>query len=60
MNFKLKFFIIFFLFLNNCEQSLSKKSRIINIEQTDRYKNLGFALIYNDNLENIKKIKVDL
>ena len=57
MNFKLKFFIIFFLFLNNCEQSLSKKSRIINIEQTDRYKNLGFALIYNDNLENIKKIE---
>ena len=57
MNFKLKLFIIFFLFLNNCEQSLSKKSRIINIEQTDRYKNLGFALIYNDNLENIKKIE---
>jgi len=57
MNFKLKLFIIFFLFLNNCEQSLSKKNRIINIEQTDRYKNLGFALIYNDNLENIKKIE---
>ena len=57
MNFKHKLFIIFFLFLNNCEQSLSKKSRIINIEQTDRYKNLGFALIYNDNLENIKKIE---
>ena len=55
MNFKLKLFIIFFLFLNSCEQSLSKRSQIINIDQTNRYKNSGFALIYNDNLDNVKK-----
>ncbi len=57
MNFKLKLFIIFLFFLNSCEQTLSKKSRIISFDQTDRYKNLGFALIYNDNLKNIKKIE---
>ena len=57
MNFKLKLLLIFLLIFNSCEQSLSKKSRIINIEQTVRYKNLGFALIYNDNLENIKKFE---
>ena len=57
MNFKLKLIIIFLFFLNSCEQSISKKNRIINIDQTDRYKNSGFALIYNDNLENIKKIE---
>ena len=57
MNFKSKLFIIFLLFLNNCEQSTLKNSRIINIDQTERYKNSGFALIYNDNLENIKMIE---
>ena len=57
MNYKLKLLIIFLFFLNSCDQSLSKKNQIINIDQNDRYKNLGFALIYNDNLENIKKIE---
>ena len=30
---------------------------MINVNKTDRYKNSGFALIYNDDLENIKKIE---
>ena len=30
---------------------------MINVNKADRYKNSGFALIYNDDLENIKKIE---
>ena len=53
-----KFFKIFFLgfFLLGCEQSLQSVSKKKDIIIEKKYKNLGFALIYSENLDNIKKI----
>jgi len=55
MNYKiLLIFLISFVFLG-CEQNISKINKIdINIQK--RYSNTGFALIYDENLEKIKKI----
>ena len=52
-----KFIFIFLLLLNSCDQSIYKNKENTNIIIFDRYKNSGFALIYNDNLEHIKKIE---
>ena len=57
MNYKLIIYLIFSLFLLSCEQSLNKKSNKIDIKIENRYKNSGFALIYNENLSNIKKLE---
>ena len=55
---KYKFYIkfVFFLFIFGCNQS-SYKINKIDISAESGYKNSGFALIYNDELENIKKIE---
>ena len=55
MNYKiLLIFLISFVFLG-CEQNISKINKIdINIQK--RYSNTGFALIYDENLEKIRKI----
>ena len=57
MNYKLIIYLIFSLLLLSCEQSLNKKSNKIDIKIENRYKNSGFALIYNENLSNIKKLE---
>ncbi len=52
MNYKFLILILVGLFLSNCEKN-------INITQnlsTNKYKNSGFALVYNDNL-NLKKLE---
>ena len=54
MNYKL--IIIFLFILSSCDQSIYKKSKKTNTVIFDRYKNSGFALIYSDNLKDIKKI----
>ncbi len=56
MNYKFFTIILLSLFLISCDQSLQSISekKIIKIEK--KYKNLGFALIYDDNLDKIKKI----
>ncbi len=55
MNYKiLLIFLISFVFLG-CEQNVNKINKIdINIQK--RYSNTGFALIYDENLEKIRKI----
>ena len=56
MNYK-KFIIIFLsLILSSCNQSTNKKTQLINSSYDDKYKNIGFALIYNENLKDIKKL----
>ena len=50
MNYKLIIYICFCAFLFSCEQSTNNKSKKIIIETSDRYKNYGFALVYNKNL----------
>ena len=52
-----KFIFIFLLLLNSCDQSIYRNKQNTNTIIFDRYKNSGFALIYNDNLEDIKKIE---
>ena len=56
---KFKFYIkfIFLLFIFGCNQSSYNKINKIDISLESGYKNSGFALIYNDKLENIKKLE---
>ena len=55
MNYKL-FLIIIFLLLNNCNQTISSKSKIIDFDYENRYRNSGFALIYDEKLTKIKRL----
>ena len=60
MNYKNIFIIFFFIFLLGCEQyNVSEKNTYQDIQS--KYKNSGFALIYNDILNDQKKIsrKID-
>ena len=56
---KYKFYInlIFFFLLLSCNQSSYNKFNKIDIIGESGYKNSGFALIYDDKLENIKKLE---
>ena len=56
MNYKILIIIILF-FIQSCEISDNSLSKKINIEEKSKYKNSGFALIYNDNLGDIKKLE---
>ncbi len=44
------------LFLLGCEQNISISSKKNDLNLEDRYKNLGFALVYNKDLMKIKKL----
>ena len=57
MNYKILIFSFISLFLFGCEQIKTNKSNKIIFKPENNYKNLGFALIYNSNLENIKKLE---
>ena len=57
MNYKILIFSFISLFLFGCEQINTNKSSKIIFKPENSYKNLGFALIYNNNLENIKKLE---
>ena len=55
MNYRLIIYLLFSFFLLSCDQSLSKKTKKIELKIENRYKNSGFALIYDENLSKIKK-----
>ncbi len=55
MNYKFFLFLLFSFFLNSCDQSTTSKSKKINFDYENRYKNSGFALIYDEKLK-IKKL----
>ena len=57
MNFRFFIRFVFFLLIFGCNQSSNNKVKKIDISVESGYKNSGFALIYNDNLENIKKLE---
>ena len=57
MNYKKIVFIFFALFIYGCEPSISNKNKKISFDLENKYKNSGFALIYNDNLKDMKKIE---
>ena len=56
MNYRIFYLIISCLFLFSCNQTTFDKSKNVNIEIKNKYKNLGFALISNDELKDIKKL----
>ena len=60
MNFKFLLLIIAFFILSACNKEIHKDKKI-NIISEQKYKNTGFALIYNDTLKKEKKIskKID-
>ena len=53
-----KFLLILFIsiFLISCDQSLNTTSLKKNVKIEKKYSNLGFALVYKENLQKIKKI----
>ena len=57
MNYRLIIYLLFSFFLFSCDQSLSKKTKKIELKIENRYKNSGFALIYDENLSKIKKLE---
>jgi hypothetical protein len=58
MNYK-SLLIVFFIFLLGCEQN-NPNINAINQEIVTKYKNSGFALIYNPVLKKEKKISKKL
>ena len=56
MNYNICLILFLSLFLSNCETSSYQSSKKINLEIKERYKNSGFALVYNSNQKDIKKI----
>ena len=56
MSYKNIIFIFFIFFIYGCEP-INVKNKKLNFEIENRYKNSGFALIYNDNLDDIKEIE---
>ena len=57
MNYKIIITIFFSAFLFGCNQDININTKNNDIKLTKRYNNLGFALIYNDNLKKIKKLE---
>ena len=55
MKFKNIIFLILFTFLFGCEQLKKNNSSKLNFKPEKKYKNIGFALIYNDDLD-LKKL----
>jgi len=56
MSYKNIIFIFLIFFIYGCEP-INVKNKKLNFEIENRYKNSGFALIYNDELDGIKKIE---
>ncbi len=54
--FKIIGVVLLYLIITSCDQAKINNSKKIDIDLNNRYKNIGFALIYEDNLENIKKL----
>ena len=56
MNYNICLIFFLSLFLFNCETSNYQSSKKINLEIKERYKNSGFALVYNSSQKDIKEI----
>tara|TARA_Y200000002_G_scaffold379479_1_gene388821 strand:- start:621 stop:1373 length:753 start_codon:yes stop_codon:yes gene_type:complete len=56
MNYSFFIKFLFCLFLLSCNQSFNNEVKKINLSTENKYQNSGFALVYNDSFNNIKKI----
>ena len=57
MNCKIIIIIFFSFFFFGCENVSNNKSNKIKFDLENKYKNLGFALVYNDDFNDIKKLE---
>ena len=57
MNYKTILSIFFILILTGCDQYVAENIKKNDFRTKERYSNSGFALIYDDNLVNIKKLE---
>ena len=57
MSCKIFSYLLLVLFIYGCDLSSSNKKSSINLLPINNYKNDGFALIYNNNLDDIKKLE---
>jgi len=56
MNYKTVLIILVSIFLHGCDPKITK-NKDLSFIVNDRYSNSGFALIYSDDLKNIRKIE---
>ena len=56
MNYKTVLIVLVSIFLHGCDPKITK-NKDLSFIVNDRYSNSGFALIYNDDLKNIRKIE---
>ena len=57
MNYRIIFFYLSIFFVYGCELSNKNKSSNIYFTPKNNYENSGFALIYNNDLDDIKKLE---
>ena len=57
MNYKSILIIILSLILYSCENNIGNNSKKINLNLEKKYRNTGFALIYNDKLKNMSQFR---
>ena len=56
MNYKIVFIFLITTILFGCDQNI-KRSKTIDIDIKEKYSNAGFALIYDETLDKVKKIE---
>ena len=56
MNYKFFFILLSVLFIYGCETTNNDMLKTEKFDVVQRYKNLGFTLIFDGNLDNIKKL----
>jgi hypothetical protein len=52
-----KFFLLILLFLSYGCNQYTNEQNLIKIKPAQKYKNTGFALVYDENLDNVKKLE---
>ncbi len=57
MNYKIFLLSFISFILLSCENTSNTSLNKINIEPEKKYRNIGFALVYNENLEKIKSLE---
>ena len=56
MNYRIITIFFIFFFISSCDRSIDTTKKI-NISTENRFKNSGFALIFNQDLDKIRKIE---
>tara|TARA_B100001057_G_scaffold489558_1_gene576058 strand:- start:445 stop:1197 length:753 start_codon:yes stop_codon:yes gene_type:complete len=56
MNFRLIIIFLIYILITGCDQTKNNNSKNIDIDFDKRYRNIGFALIYDESLEDVKKL----